>query len=301
MEALFRLVESMGRNRELAALVRLGKLIHYQAALAGPEQEVDSGTGDEPAHAIDRWPDAGGVEAGRCRTSPGQSGIKCNEAFVRVWRGVVALAQRRLTGWADPDGDINRDIFGRQSIAAAVGDRHDEDACRERPRLLFGNRAQEFHLKADGRDILRFALEGWSGLRNRSFHFVGRCGFAGALRSGLEIRIDDVQEVVSWLLGTDNAERRSRLVETLRAAHLEFCHDREQLTALFNALKEGGTANAPMPRFRRILRRAEDAWQLKGYRLRVPAAESRRNMEANPRRLARYVTLKTLYGRVFPA
>ena len=301
MEALFRLVESMGRNRELAALVRLGKLIHYQAAPAGPEQEVDSATGDEPAHAIDRWPDAGGVEAGRCRTSPGQSGIKRNEAFVRVWRGVVALAQRTLTGWADPDGDINRDIFGRQSIAAAVGDRHDEDACRERLRLLFGNRAQEFHLKADGRDILRFALEGWAGLRNRSFHFVGRGGFAGALRSGLEIRIDDVQEVVSKLLGTDNAERRSRLVETLRAAHLEFCHDREQLTALFNALKEGGTANAPMPRFRRILGRAEDAWRLKGYRLRLPAAENRRDMEANPRRLARYVTLRTLYGRAFPA
>ena len=301
MTALFRLVDFMRRNRELGALVRLGKLIHYQAALAGTEPEGDTGTGDEPVRVIDRWPDAGELEASRYRTSSGQSEIKRNEAFVRVWHGVVALAQRTLTGWAGPDGNIGRDIFGSDRIRRAVGDGYDEDACRERLRLLFGSRAQQFYQEADGRDILRFALEGWAELRNKSFHFVGRGGFARAMRSVPEIQNDDVQEVVFKLLETDNANRCARLIEALRAAHIEFCFGREQLEALFNALREGGPASAPLPRLRRILARAGHAWRRREYRLRLPAAENRREMDANPRRLARYVMLKILYERAFPA
>lgn len=58
--------------------------------------------------------------------------------------------------------------------------------------------------------MLRFALEGRAGLRNKSFQFVCRDSFAGALRSGLEIRLDDVREVVFGFLGTDNAKKTPR-------------------------------------------------------------------------------------------
>ena len=67
--------------------------------------------GTDPAHAIDRWPGDGEIDGSRYRTSAGQSEIKRNEAFVRIWRGAVALAQRTLTDWADPDGEIGKDIF----------------------------------------------------------------------------------------------------------------------------------------------------------------------------------------------
>ena len=137
MDALFRLTGAMGRNRELNALVRLGKLLHYEA---GVLPDAVAGSGDEPVHAIDHWLGDGEIERGRYRTSAGQAEIKRNEAFVRIWRGAVALAQRTLTDWADPDGDIDRDILVDKSIERAAGDGFREDAFDARLRLLFGNR-----------------------------------------------------------------------------------------------------------------------------------------------------------------
>ena len=59
-----------------------------------------------------------------------------------------------------------------------------EHSFEAKLRLLFGSRAHLF-LEADGPGVLRLALEGWAGLRNGSFHFVGRSGFVRALRRGL--------------------------------------------------------------------------------------------------------------------
>ncbi len=301
MDALFRLVEAMGRNRDLNALVRLGKLIHYEAA---PVPNMETAAGDEPEHAIDRWPDETKIERGRYRTSAGQSDIKRNEAFVRVWRGAVALAQRTLTDWADPDGKIDRDIFLGRSIKEAVGKSFDEDAHTAKLRVLFGGRARLFDEKADGRNVLGFALTGWARLRNGSFHFKGRGGFARALKLGAEDKdVDErVLEAARELLETDRNERHGRLVEALRAAHVEFCYGRKQLGALFDALVRGAPARPPLPRFRRVLDRAKKAWRLdKRYRLRLPDPENRPTLEANPGRLCRSIVLKTLYERAFPA
>ena len=154
--------------------------------------------------------------------------------------------------------------------------------------------------EADRRDVLRFALKGRAGPRNGSVRFVGRGGSAGARRSEPETRIDDVREVVSGSLGTDHLKRRSRLIETPRSARLEFRCSRDQLKALFTALKEGGTANAPMPRLCRIPARAEQVCQGKGNRLQCPEVGNPREMEANPRRIALCVLLKALNGCALP-
>ena len=299
MDSLFRLAGAMERNRKLDALVRLGKLIHYDATPAPNER---SGAGDEPVHAVDRWPDETDIERSRCRTSVGQSEIKRNEAFVRVWRGVIALAQRTLTDWADPAGNIDRDILGDAETGKACGEKFNEEAFDNKLPILFGDRACLFCEKADGKDVLRLALEGWAGLRNGSFHFKGRGGFVRALCVGTESLGGSAEDPVRELLTTDRQQRRDRLVESLRAAHVGHYYDTGQLEALLVAVADGRSAQAPLPRFRRVLDRAENAWRKrKDDRLRLPGPENRRDMEANPGRLARYIALKTLYERAFPS
>ena len=78
MDALFRLSGAMGRNRELNALVRLGKLIHYEAS-RDPDATV--GAGDEPVHAVDYWPGDGKIERGHYRTSVRASGNQAERSL----------------------------------------------------------------------------------------------------------------------------------------------------------------------------------------------------------------------------
>ena len=304
MDALFRLVEAMGRNRDLNALVRLGKLIHYEAA---PVPNMETAAGDEPEHAIDRWPDETKIERGRYRTSAGQSDIKRNEAFVRVWRGAVALAQRTLTDWADPDRGIDRDmVSGENEIAEATGARFESVVYRRKLSILFGNRAVLFESddEAFERSVLRSVLTGWRELRNGSFHFTGRGGFARALKRGAEDKDADerVLKAAREFLQIDRNGRHDRLVEALRAAHVEDYLEKGRIQAILDALARGAPARSPLPRFRRVLDRAERAWRNdERYRLRLPDPENWRAMEANPGLQARYIVLKTLYERAFPA
>ena len=297
MDALIRLAGAMERNRKLNALVRLGKLLHYES---GSRPNATEGTRDEPLQAVDRWPCDGELENGHYRTSAGQAEIKRNEAFVRIWRGAVAFAQRTLTDWADPDRDIDRDILVNASIKRATGDGFRDDEFNARLRLLFGSRSRLFD-GTDQRAVLCLALRGWAGLRNGSFHFKGRGGFARALRAGVTGAEITMPEAVRKLLVTDASERRARLIALLRAANVEYYLSQSRLAALLGAVTASMPASSPLPRFRRVLDRAEKAWRIPQFTLRLPGPENRRSMEANPGLLARYVSLKMLYERAFPA
>ncbi len=125
--ALFRLVDAMGDNRDLNALVRLGRVIHYECA-------ADSD--DRPADVVANWRDD--VTGSEYWTSDGQARIKRNEALVRVWRHVLALAHRTLTDWADPEGRIGGDIL---LSGNKVMENFDSGSYARKVALLFGNRA----------------------------------------------------------------------------------------------------------------------------------------------------------------
>lgn len=97
------------KNRDVNALIRLGRVIHYEAAEPpGGAEGAGDGTpspaaalGDTQAHVLDRarWPDDTRLRQSRFWTSDGQAEIKANEAFVRVWHGVLALMHRTATDW----------------------------------------------------------------------------------------------------------------------------------------------------------------------------------------------------------
>lgn len=287
MDELFALVDRKGANRDLNALVRLGKIIHYESA-AGE---------DTPADVLGNWPTD--VTNSSFWTSDGQAKIKRNEAFVRVWRHILALASRTLTDWADPAGKkIQSDILLK--IDLATGGVFDSENYGRKLDLLYGSRADFF--KDAGNDtfqknVLRLALEGTAQLRHNSFHFKGLGRFANALAASGLVVDEQVIAAIQKLWETDVRERSARLLQTMRGAHFEFFFNEQQNRKLFEALSHTEPAAIPLPRFSRILLRASEAWKGKD-RLGLPEPANRADLE-KPARLCQYTALKLLYERAF--
>ena len=290
MENLFRLVEAKSDNRDLNALVRLGKIIHYAATPQSGE--------DRPSSVIANWPND--LEGSRYRPSEGQAEIKRTEAFVRVWRNTIALAARTLTDWADPDGKIGGDIL--LNVKVATGEKFDTTAYCQKLPFLFGNRSIQFEREDDAfrKSVLHLALNGWAKLRHSAFHFKGRGGFVKALKENLASAEDDAVAVARDLLERDLEGQRDRLIYLLRAARVEHYFDQEKLDAIVHAVVNADLPQSPLPRFRRVLDRAKNAWNGEPYVLRLPPPDNRAELE-KPGRQCRYVTVKTLYERSFPA
>ena len=290
LPALLRIVEAKRGNRDLNALVRLGKVLHYEATPAH--------AGDRPDNVFRNWPS--NIEHSRFWTSEGQSEIKRNEALVRVWRGVIALAARTLTDWADPDGAADDDILGSGRVSQVIGPCFNETTFDRKARLLFGNRAGLF--TASDREtksqVLKLALDGLRSLRNDSFHFKGRGGFTRTLTDGLAALDTLPGAAIATLWRDDTAGRTARLKDVMRASHFEFLFDVPRLRRLFDALTDTSPGSVPLPRFRRVLLRTEDAWRDEGFKLRLPAPGNRTDLE-QPARLAQYQALKLLYERAF--
>ena len=296
MEALMDLAEARRRNRELAALVRLGKVIHYTAASSTGRGDV----AEPPANAIGRWPAPATVGKSRYWTSDGQSEIKRNEAFVRVWRGILALAAQTAADWADPHGEVKRDILSRRKHV--TGASFDAGAYRNKLPLLFGDRDVLFANGDDGfgKSVLSLALEGLAALRNSSFHFVGRNGFARALQEIGGCGGDDARKAARELWRRDEDGLAERLRDEMRGAHFDLCLTPEQCRSVFDAAWTTSPDRPPLPRFRRVLTRAEHAWREKKWTLRLPAPGNRSALE-DPATLCRYTALKLLFERAFPA
>ena len=291
MAALFRLIASKSDNRDLNALVRLGKVIHYAAA--------PKGNADAPRNVIDNWP--GDVTHSHYWTSDGQAKIKRNEAFVRVWRHTIALAAQTAKDWADPNGKIQDDILF--NIKRVTGDKFNKSAYGQKLPLLFGNRAGLFTgNEADfQKSVFRLALEGLAELRNTSFHFTGRGGFVAALKRDFSNMDPAAVAAVHDLLKRDLKEQPAQLIDALRAARVEHYYDQERLNALIAAVVRTEPGQVPLPKFNRVLDRVEKAWRRKSFVLRLPPPGKRDALEQHPGRLCRYVVTKTLYERAFPA
>lgn len=291
MNELFALVDKMRTNRDLSALVRLGKVIHYQTF----ETTLRTKSG-----YVNNWPKD--VSGSWFWTSDGQAEIKRNEAFVRVWRHIFALAAQTLRDWASPDGKIQGDILGKSKIDQAVGNNFSSENYLRKLDLLFGNRAKLFNGQGDEafqKAVLHLALAKTSALRNASFHFTGRTGFHSSLLN-LTTMNDDAAAFISVrkLWNEDQTEQNEQLRKTLRAAHCEYFFDERQNRALFDAVSNKEQGSLPLPRLKRILVRSENAWAVKGKPSLLPKPANRIELE-QPARLCQYTTLKHLYERPF--
>lgn len=290
MDALFALIEANAENRDLNALVRLGKIIHYEAS--GDRE-------DAPADPVDNWPTD--IADSPFWTSEGQARIKRNEAFVRVWRHVLALAARTVTDWGDPDGHIGGDILLADPIRRATGDLFKPEIHVRKIELLFGRRGESFKGTDDEafqKDVLKLALQGVAALRHGAFHFKGLGGFARAVAEAGDGASEHVLAAVRALWETDSGDRANQLLKTLRGVDAEYFLDEPQGCALFSALSDFAPGTLPLPRFARVLRRAESAWEKIENGPRLPSPANRADLE-NPARRCQYTALKLLYERPF--
>ena len=307
MDALFALVDQMRANRDLNALVRLGKVIHYEAGVAEGRGVIGAVT-DAPIHVVSHWPED--VSASRYWTTDGQAEIKRNEVFVRLWRHVLALAARTLTDWADPEGKQTRDILGTAPIKAVTGEDFCPDSYSRKSRLLFGESARFFESGSAGnvangdfqKQVLKLALDSVASLRNGSFHFNGLGGFVLALESLGNEAGSEVRHALGKLWQTDHEGRAEQLRQTMRAAHSEHFFDetqnRQLYGAIWRAMSNPDAADVPLPRFNRLLRRAWNIRDDAGSAPKFPEPANRSGLD-DPARLCQYTAMKLVYEQPF--
>lgn len=298
-KALEILLNQRHRNRDVASLVRLGKVIHYEALKSG--------------NVVTHWPAKADVERSGYWLSEGQSEIKRNEALVRIWKLVIAHAAHSLSDWAD--GQHDKDIFltkwcdgcggikaKGQNACAADCMLIDSASFDQKFRLLFGREDQalptNFTDTKTRLQLLRFAVESWAQLRHSSFHFKGRKSFLSALKESTD-GIQNTPLFVDALWRTDLCAQKERIKQSLKAAHCEKYLTQQQLLQLFDAIQRPELDKEPMPRLSRVLTRAKHAWK-NDSSLTLPNPATKKSLEGSETLLCQYTVTKLLYERSFP-
>ena len=304
MDALFNLVRSARQNARVSDLIRIGKIAHYEAA----SQHIANGITDRkqaadyyeaaPNTIVNDWP-ADRLAASFYWTSDGQAEIKRTDAFVRVWRTVLAHAALTLTDWADPEGEVSADILerGKKEARGML----DSAAFNRKASVLFGNRAQDLQLLSPDKkkDCWSAIRETVAQLRHSNFHFKGINRFVQSIK---DATTDDFQsDVLIDLYQQDRDARLEYLVKTLRGVKADRYLDKDQFTRLIREISARPLRILPLPRFQRVLVRCDTSWLKEPFVVKLPAPANRQEMEESPARLCRYACLKLLYERAFPA
>jgi len=302
-DAMRKLIGQRKNNHDVNHLVRLGKVIHYQAAAEGKTVRA-------------AWPHLSQkIENSPYWLSDGQAEIKRSEALVRVFKHAISHAGRTLTDLTQWKG---RDIFEKAEEAVK---NLSADTCSERLHMLFGRSQSDFfpsnwgidgklsdHLKA----LLNESINAWAQLRHSSFHFKGRDGFLQALRAPLNdpqggnpsYSHSDALAVQLW--ASDVRARQERIKQTLVAVHCEQHLSQKQLEAIYEAvtgkelLRQSSVLN--LPRLNRVLTRAQNtalAVPEGDQNIKLPPPAKREALERSPALRCQYVLLKLLYEQSF--
>lgn len=289
LNALFHLVERKFLNSRVNALIRLGRVLHYSATPEGGQSHI--------AKVLTDWPVD--IERSRYWTSQGQAEIKHNEAFVRSWRELLAMASRTLTDWADPDQVIERDILGARELGRAISNL-DAATFDRKARLLFGSGAGIFtKLPVETkRDTLALALNGIRHLRNNAFHFVGLGGFLNALADLGANLPDSCRPPVLELWNSDTTKWDTRILDALGALKAPHLLTQSECESVLNATRQTPVQLADLPALRRVLNRAASGWTFDKYRLDLGKRGTTSDETA---RECRYFCLNLIYERGFAA
>lgn len=304
-EALFKLMEARQKNRSVNHLIRLGKVIHYEASAAEQRDSVKSIVGS--------WPSKKQVKESRFWSSEGQTEIKQNEAFVRIWRGVLAFAARTLKDWADPEGKIlgfkdksRRDILETKNINEVINN-FNFGYFDEKYKLLFGRRSEEdgkelliadkAQLKEKYKKLLEFSLKSIRDLRNAAFHFKGMGTFIEVLK--VQETDKTVSDILKNIYKTDHEKRQEIRKKIMEGAHFHKFFSQGEIEKIWRELTSAKPSILPLPKLKRVLERAGDAWKDKG-KLQLPPYSTSDEREA-PDGWARcqYTATKLLYDGPF--
>lgn len=179
--ALLKAMRLKQRNADMGELIRLGKLIVHASDLATNATDVPGAFAARMEHFV---------------TSDGQSEIKRNEAFTRVWRNAIGLSFRTLRAWADPNNEgIDRkgnDDLASPGVAASVMSKLDADHAARHAKLVFGDRGFKqtsrcaLMTENTSREEVIWALLRLAGeIRDRGNHFCTKQRLVDLLRGGV--------------------------------------------------------------------------------------------------------------------
>ena len=265
---LIRILTGREGNQEMSEFIRLGKLIVHAADLpAGVDPTELNKTFQERLNYF--------------VTSDGQSEIKRNEAFTRVWRNAVGLSYSSLKAWIDPSNapEPKSDIFSK-NISAKIIQNIDTETFKTHSETLFGNRKiedrsrqqiisgkTEIETKEIAWGFLRLAAQ----LRHRVNHFATKNRLISVLKDSavstqnknnlqpFSNRLnDEVSEPTLGkfrdLLDFDLALQHQGVVDKLNQVKANSYLDDTQLPAVIEACASPGSAPFPIPRFSSVLK-----------------------------------------------
>jgi len=306
-DALFRLMEERQKNRDVNHLIRLGKVIHYEASVKSGKQTTNDGRDDVAASTTDLSEED--IINSRFWSSDGQTEIKQNEAFVRIWRNVLAFAARTLKDWADPGNNIPCDILINRKKALC---HFNVDNFDKKYKILFGDRPEEdkkFSATSDKQQqtvapalkkeekkaLLEFSLQSIYNLRNAAFHFKGM----GTFIKELEKETDkNVSGILKDIYKTDCEKRQEIRKKIMEGAHFHKFFGRGEIEKIWRELTSAKPSILPLPKLKRVLERAEDAWKDKDT-LQLPPYSTSDEREACEWACCQYTATKLLYDRPF--
>ncbi len=254
-------------NRDISRWIRLGRLVVH-AADADDNSKFNQA---EFERRLDYF-----------ATSAGQSQIKRNETFARVWRSAATMSLRTLKAWADPDNKAvklaaseaqtdNRDIAAEEVSEIAIKNLNTHhfnafNAVLFGDRLIKGqSRASLFTATEDSKDQaqrdMRAFLRLGSGMRNAISHLITKPRLARLLKVGIVSDAGHVPkhtaEKLKKLFTFDKNLRRYMIAQEL---------DRLQIARFANETQVGNFIQqfsmlplaepVPVPRFMSVLARA---------------------------------------------
>lgn len=289
--ALLKVLNHRISNKERAHLLRVGRILHY---------------GGSAPLTQSAW-----LRADK------QAEIKRNETFIRLWRTALAFAARTLKDWADPDNVIKKDILGSGVISKqiTIGTIKNYD---EKTRLLFGTSLEREtpYLQFDDdnknletvQTLTKTALK----LRHEIFHFKSIKDLKKQLEKelpniGTESKNsikEEIANAAARLYRDDHTRQRQILADQLKAAQCGSYLNPETYEKVWDRLTAAGNTepDLPLPRFNRILKRADNVKANDQTWLRdLPPAATQRSLEGaeNAGALCRFVVLKALYEGPF--
>lgn len=308
-ELLVRL-NQINANKDVNAMIRLGRLVHYSSANS-PDHKVNS------------------EQFKFYQTSAGQAEIKRNEAFVRVWRSSISLAARTIRSLVDSHGKIG---FTEEQIvkAKAEGTLLDFDITSGKYRqinneqfslmfnadhsasklaLIFGRAAKKMPNSdniTELQALMRLTLGVLALARNNSFHFKTRASFVSELKKSFEKVCNEKKQIQKYLfeklenlLATDRAERISRFKSTLKAIHLNKFGTKPQVDAIWNELSKHADSDLVLPKLHNVLGHMQNVQQTSSFGdIKLPPKYNSSKLEI-PALLCQYSTLKLLYDGPF--
>jgi len=271
---LLRILIGKDENTDMSQIIRLGKLIVHAADLP-----TEAAKGDLNAAFQERL--------NRFATSDGQSEIKRNEAFTRIWRHAINLSHNSLSTWLDPKNKLGKknDIFDKSLSIFVVNNLHPQ-AFRAHAEILFGNdkigqlgddnnnlvsRASLFCPDDDdaAKEIAWGMLRLAAQLRHNVNHFATKNRLLAALKNQVvkvpkELNNTDnrganeisriAMSAIENLLAFDRSVQKKALADKLNQVKASAYLEPHQVSQLIVQASSLGDASFPIPRLTNVLK-----------------------------------------------